>query len=148
VKELTLEVGRAPRSTSCKKCGRSVVSTAGFVYADGDAYAVYMAALHRHGPKPAADLAVGMGTWAREDAVADASAFLHVSADERETTFGFVDPSESSWSGARVLRNQLSAAAARDSHERPELLRVAELVVAEDNAVARHLHLPKSPNAH
>jgi hypothetical protein len=72
--------------------------------------------------------------------VADVSAFLLVWSDDDEIKFGFVDPKESVWVNASLLRNQLSADQARESSSRAELLQIAESVAKDDHAVARHLH--------
>jgi hypothetical protein len=136
---LTIEVPEAPRTTACERCGRSAVNTTGFVYRGGDAYAIYHAVLHRHDDRPAVDLAIGIGTWQTDDSVAEASAFLVVWPSHDEIQFGFVDPADSAWVNARLLRNQLSAEAARVSKMRTALIAVGELVVASDPSVASHL---------
>jgi hypothetical protein len=56
-----------------------------------------------------------------------------------EVRFGFVDPANSVWADARLLRNQLSADEARVSAMRWGMFAVAELVVSADPSVARHL---------
>jgi hypothetical protein len=144
---LTLEVGRPPRETTCERCGRATQSSTGFVYADGDAHAIYHAALHDHIDQSDMDLAIGIGTWEGDDAVATVSAFLTVWAENDQIRFGFVDPDESTWAKASLLRNQLSGSAARESDERHELLRIAELVVEQDVAVNHHLRHVTSADA-
>jgi hypothetical protein len=136
---LTIEVGAEPRTTICERCGRAAVQTTGFVYRAGNAFAIYHATLHRHDNVHRIDLAIGIGTWQADDAVADVSAFLAVWPEDDEIRFGFVDPAQSVWSGAGLLRNQLTAEQARVSTSRDDLLRVAEGVVKDDPAVARHL---------
>jgi hypothetical protein len=137
--DLSIEVGREPRTTTCAQCGRSALETTGFVYRGGDAFAIYHATLHNHDNVPQVDLAIGIGPWHTEAAVADASAFLAVWPESHEIKFGFVDPIRSVWSSARLLRNQLTADQARASASRADMLRVAEGVVRDDPAVARHL---------
>jgi hypothetical protein len=136
---LTIGVGGEPRTTSCERCGRAAVQTTGFVYRSGDAFAIYHATLHDHDNVHRIDLAIGIGTWQADDAVADLSAFLAVWPDDDEIRFGFVDPAQSVWSGAGLLQNQHTAEQARVSTSRDDLLRVAEGVVKGDPAVARHL---------
>lgn len=137
---LTIEVGREPRTRTCDKCGRSAADTTGFVYRDGNAYAIYHAVMHRHQGTPQLDLAIGIGTWESGDSVADLTAFLAVWTETDEIRFGFVDPTESVWAGARLLKNQLAADEARTSDSRQAVLSVAELVVSGDPAVAGHLN--------
>jgi len=117
----------------------TVLDSNGFVYRDGDAFAIYHATLHRHGGAPKADIAIGLGTWSADDAVAETSAFLAAWTTTDEIQFGFVDPSASAWQHARLMANQLSADQGRTSDRRGELLAVAERIVSDDPAVRRHL---------
>jgi hypothetical protein len=135
---LTVEVGRESQYTY-DRCGRTAVTTAGFVYRDGDAYAIYHSTLHRHDAVSGADIAIGIGTWETDSAVAEVSAFLAAWPEGDEIKFGFVDPASSVWANTRLLQNQLTADEARTSASRGDLLRVAEGVVRQDLAVARHL---------
>ena len=73
---LTIEVGREPQTRTCDKCGRNATDTMGFVYRDGDAYAIYYAVMHRHEGTPRLDLAIGIGTWMNDDSVAGSRAPL------------------------------------------------------------------------
>lgn len=137
--DLRIEAGRDAWSTRCDQCGRAAVHTTGFVYRDGNAYAVYHATLHHHDRVHRADLAIGIGTWHTDAAVADVSAFLTAWSEADEIRFGFVDPAVSVWSGADLLQNQLTADQARAHRARTDLLAVAEGVVRGDPEVARHL---------
>jgi hypothetical protein len=145
---LTLEVGRT-RTSRCGHCGEMLMWTSGFVYSDGNAHAVYHAALHPDPKEPDMDLAIGMGeSWDLDVATADTSAFMRVWPSEADIKIRFVDPAESVWSSAKLLANQLSAAEARDSTARSELLRIAELITNQDSAVDHHLrHGAPSGNA-
>jgi len=136
---LTIEVPRGPHKTRCERCGRSAFNTTGFVYRDGDAFAIYHATLHEHDGTPRVDLGIGIGSWSSDDSVADISAFLAIWPSPDEIQFGFIEPETSAWSTARLLQNQLTAEEARVSDSRRDLIRVAELVVRNDSSVARHL---------
>src|SRR5512143_2722282 len=136
---LSIEVPRSPRTTTCGECGRSATQTTGFVYRSGDAYAIYHAVLHHHGDGPKVDLAIGIGDWQGDDAVASASAFLAVWTSPDEVRFGFLDPANSVWKDSRLLRNQLTAYEAGVGTVRRAMLAIAELVVSGDPSVAGHL---------
>ena len=136
---LTLEVGREPRSTTCPHCGRETRSTAGFIYRDDDAYAVYFGSLAAHDDGPRAILAIGIGTCGPNQDNADLSAFLSLSTTATEVRFGFIDPLNSGWSGSTVLGVQLSADQARTHRMRSDFLTVAELIARDDPAVASNL---------
>jgi hypothetical protein len=136
---LALETSGEPWSTTCAHCGRSALNSSGFLYRGGDAFAVYQATLHGHADRPEVDLGIGIGRWAEDDASADVSAFISVWATVDEIQFGFVNPDESVWGGSSLLANPLAADAARDSAIRSSMIEIAELVVREDPALARHL---------
>jgi hypothetical protein len=137
--DLRIEVGRGPWTTICNQCGHEAVHTTGFVYRRGNAFAIYHATLHHHAGRHRADLAIGIGTWTTDDAVAEASAFLAVWPEADEIRFGFVDPADSIWSNASLLHNQLSADQSRTHASRADILSVAEGVVRDDPALAGHL---------
>lgn len=136
---LRIEVGRDSWSTHCEHCERAAVHTTGFVYRDGNPYAIYHATLHHHDKVHRADLAIGIGTWQTDGASAEVSAFLTAWSEADEIRFGFVDPADSVWSSASLLQNQLTADQARAHRARTELLAVAEGLVRGDPEVARHL---------
>lgn len=115
------------------------MTTAGFVYRDGDAYAIYHATLHHHADGPRADLAIGIGQWDSDEAVADAAAFVTIWSSDSEVQFGFVNPSDSGWSGGRLLQRGLTAAEARNSGLRPDFLYIAEAIVHTDMLLRDHL---------
>lgn len=137
--DLTIEVGAAPRATTCDVCGRAALNSSGFVYRGGDAFAIYHATLHRHDEVPTVDLAIGIGSWENDAALAEVTAFLSVWAGPEQIMFGFVDPAASVWSNSRLLANQQTAEVARTSPSRSDFTRVAEGIVREDPALARHL---------
>jgi hypothetical protein len=136
---LTIEVPDQPSSRTCPDCGRTVLDSTGFVYRDDDAFAIYHATLHEHEGRRMVDLAIGIGTWSDDEAVADASAFLAAWSTAKELQFGFVDPLESGWHRARLMSNQMTAEQARVSELRADFLAVAELIVSDDPSVRAHL---------
>jgi hypothetical protein len=136
---LSIEVPEPPKSTRCEHCGRDALTTTGFVYRDGDAYAIYHAVLHWRDGNPQVDLAVAVGSWDADDSLADASAYLAIWTDAAEIRFGFVDPAASAWSSARRFAHELTADAARRSPARSGFLSVAEVIVRADPSVAAHL---------
>jgi hypothetical protein len=135
----TVEVDAPPKATTCDVCGLTAMNTTGFVYRDGDAFAIYHATLHRHADQARVDLGLAVGSWDADDSVADISAFLSVWTEADEIRFGFVDPAASGWSRARLLGHQLLASEARASAAGPEFIRIAEQVVRDDPTVAHHL---------
>ena len=132
---LTLEIGREPRTAVCADCGGMTISSAGFVYRNGDPYGIYQASTYPSHPSLKAQLGIGVGSWAGEGAVADVSAFIAVYDSGETIQFSFVDPSDSPWARGELYANQLTAETARTSPSRRDFLAIAELVVRQDPVV-------------
>jgi hypothetical protein len=136
---LTIEVGREPRIRRCGHCGGLTHTTQGFVYRDGDAYAIYFATLFGTDHQQRADLAVGIGTWEEGNAGADLSAFMGVWSTPDEYRFSFADSSDSGWAGSTLLSHQLNADEARSHPRRDEFFEVAEIVIRDDPSARVHM---------
>ena len=134
-----LEVGRAPRPMTCPDCGRTALSSAGFVYRKGDPFAIYYAVVSAEGHERSTEIAIGVGEWQDEGAAPGVSAFLRAWSADNQIRFGFVDPTFSPWVDVALLQGRLHADQARTHARRDELLEVAECIARDDPAVARHL---------
>jgi hypothetical protein len=65
---MDLVVGdRTVKSVRCDRCGRTYGHVTGFVWNDGEPWAVYFAACHGH-PEHEAWIDVVLGTWGEDDA--------------------------------------------------------------------------------
>lgn len=62
---LTIEPAPEVRERVCRDCRRPFSTVHGFVYDEGDAYAVYHALLQRGHLSVAVDLALSFGSWER-----------------------------------------------------------------------------------
>jgi hypothetical protein len=136
---LTLEVGGEPRLTPCPDCGRETLTTTGFIYRDGDAYALYHASVPAHDAGPRAIIGIGVGPFSEDPPSASVSAFLSVTTTPSEIQFGFIDPASSGWSESVVLGPKLTAEEARSHRMRWDFLALAELITRDDPAVASHI---------
>jgi hypothetical protein len=67
---LTLEMGPDREPTTCKCCGGILNSVHGFIYSDGDAYAIYFFAWSESHPGAGVDLALEPGSW-EESSIVD-----------------------------------------------------------------------------
>jgi hypothetical protein len=68
---LTIESAPEVKQRVCRDCGRSFSTVHGFLYREGDAYAVYHALLQREHPSTAVDLALSFGSWDEETTASD-----------------------------------------------------------------------------
>jgi hypothetical protein len=135
---LTLEVGRGPRTTVCEHCGGVYSTSVGFIYLDGGPFAIYYATLFGGDHEQRVDLAIGIGTWDKH-AEATVSAFMSIWPTVHELRMGFEDPATSGWSRTELLTHQLTGDQARRHARRGEFLAIAELVLGGDPAVSSHL---------
>jgi hypothetical protein len=84
----------------CADCGRPFSSVHGFLYDEGDPYAVYHALLQTEHPSTVADIALSFGSW-DEDATGDDRnrVGLQVWPEGEELKMHITDASESGWVG-------------------------------------------------
>jgi hypothetical protein len=136
---LSLEIDKKVNRQRCHQCGFEYPRVHGFVYDDGNALAVYWAALyvdHPEHPEPRADLTIAIGAdWGAESGVTTRSyAELEVWVADEEVRMRFHDvngrPLDTKAFGA-----PLSRAAALASPLRQKFLRVADQIVYDDPRV-------------
>jgi hypothetical protein len=95
--KLTLELDEGVRLGTCVRCGTQFPFVHGFVYRDGDAFAVYWAELYKDHPEhPEAHavlaIAVGDDWWEGAEPGHRAWAQLDIWTDNDEIRMGFIDP--------------------------------------------------------
>jgi hypothetical protein len=68
---LSIEPSSEVQLRVCGDCGRPFSSVHGFLYENGDAYAVYHALLQTDHPSTVVDLALSFGNWVENATAAD-----------------------------------------------------------------------------
>lgn len=68
--EFSLDPDRSPREVTCPKCGRKHPEVTGFVFADGDRYAIYKAHFYDHDEREVYFDAI-LGSFDDEESYAD-----------------------------------------------------------------------------
>jgi hypothetical protein len=127
-----LETGeRHVSSETCDTCGVAYDLVRGFVYRDGDAYAVYVAACHGHSEHEAF-LDVVLGTWGDDD-VNDRVTF---SARVRHEGATAIDAPAAAAGESDVFGTKLTRDEALAHPKLSELWDVVDHVVVEDPGVA------------
>jgi hypothetical protein len=137
---LSIEPGLEIQQTVCSDCGRPFSTVHGFLYEDGDAYAVYHALLQREHPSTEVALALSFGSW-DEDATGETRSRVAVRVwpEADELRMQIEDPDQSPWDDSDMFGRMLGRKAVVDGALRREVLSSAEFVVTHDQRVQAHL---------
>ena len=139
----SVEVGDNRVPATCRCCGRNSSTAHGFVYKDGDAYAVYYASWSEEHPEPHLFLALAVGEeWDDEASSSSRTCFGLVAREEGEQVlFRVTGPEESPWPNSDVLGPMLSRDAALRHSLLPEVFAIAERVLRWHPALREYLSL-------
>ena len=133
---ITLELGDGETAATCECCGRRAPSVVGFVYRDGDAYAVYYAGWTEGHEANGVQLIVGVGEWGDESTPADRRSFgLRCWVAGDELRFEVQEPGASRYGENDFLGAMLSRSAALADPEIAEVFHVAEHIAEDDPRV-------------
>ena len=137
---LSIEPAREVTQQLCADCGRPFSSVHGFLYEEGNAYAVYHALLQTEHPSTVADIALSFGSW-DEDATGDdrSRVGLRVWPEGEELKMRITDAAESAWGDSETFGRMLSRSDVLSSDRRAEALAAVEFVIGHDPRVADHL---------
>ena len=137
---LQLEAGEADRPTRCDCCGRVSRTVHGFIYKDGDAYAVYYAGWSEGHPDRGVTMAIAVGEWTDDSTTSDrVSVGIESRSTASEIQFSVLEPEQSPWGHTELLGAMLARPKALAHPVLPEIFEVAEYVVAHDERVASFL---------
>lgn len=137
-----LSIEPAPEVTeqACAHCGRPFSSVHGFLYEEGNAYAVYHALLQTEHPSAVADIALSFGLWDEDATGADRSRVgLRVCPEGDELKMHITDPSESSWGDSETFGRMLSRREVLGTARQTEAVKTVEFVIEHDPRVADHV---------
>ena len=139
-----VEIGEDETSSVCACCGRASSSGHGFVYKNGDAYAIYWAAWSTLHSGKKVSFALGIGEW-DDDATADDRAWfgLDVFATTDRYLLRVVDPKDSPLHDIESLGRMMSRSAGIKHPLRGEVFAIMERVLEHHPAVRRYLSLPE-----
>jgi hypothetical protein len=142
---ITIELGDGSTFATCVCCGAKAPSVVGFVYADGDAFAVYYAGW-TEGHRPAkVSLIIGLGDWDDEATPEDRRSFgLRCWVEDDEVRFEVQEPAASRYGENEYLGRMLSRSAALADPELADVFHIAEHISTEDPRVRATLEGPAS----
>jgi hypothetical protein len=124
----------------CADCGRPFSSVHGFLYDEGDAYAVYHALLQTEHPSTVAEIALSFGSWDKDATGDDRNRVgLRVWPEGEELKMHITDAAESGWGDSETFGRMLSRRDVLGTDRQTEALTAAEFVIEHDPRVADHL---------
>ena len=136
ISRLALEVGPSEAGAECECCGNQSVTAHGFVYKDGDAFAIYYAGWTPGHAKRGVSMAIATGEWTDGTGPADrVSIGLTAQSAEDEIQFRVVGPDESPWGDTPLFGRMLVREDALKHSRLRVTYEIAELVVREDPRV-------------
>lgn len=141
-----IEIGENFKSSLCDCCGRESNVGHGFVYRDGDAYAVYYASWAAGHPDKKVSFALAIGKWDDDSTSTDRTCFgLEAYEGKNEILFRVIEPEESSWAKTDLLGEMISRKDALNHSLLKEVFVIAEIVVRNHDAIRQYLAIPLNP---
>ena len=137
---LSIEPAPEVADRVCADCGRPFSSVHGFLYDEGDAYAIYHALLQTEHPSTVADIALSFGSW-DEGATGDdrSRVGVRVWPEGEELKMHITDTSESAWGDSENFGRMLSRRDVLSSDRQAEALTAVAFVIGHDPLIADHL---------
>ncbi len=131
--DLSIELGEEAR-TCCDCCGKESTTVHGFVYRDGDAYAVYYAGWSDGHPERGITLAIAVGEWSEgATALERVSIGLEAHPAEREILFSVLNPDQSPWGTSELLGDMVQRSRALQLPVLKDVFEIGELIVYNDS---------------
>ena len=137
---LQLELGESGEAAVCECCGTRFRTAYGFVYRDGDAYAVYYAGWSHGHPGRGVSLAIAVGEWTEGTSLADrVSIGMRATSTPSSVDFIVINSTESPWGDTPLLGKMLEREQALAHSALKEVMHVAEYIVRDDSRVRHFL---------
>lgn len=144
VSEFNLEVGENVSSSICHCCEKESSIGHGFIYKNGNAYAVYYAGWsHSHSDKNI-NFAIAIGEWADDSTPADrVSIGVEVFEGKPEIVCRVIDPEKSPWASTELLGDMISRSYAIKHPLLKEVFSIVEHIAHYHEAIREYLEIPK-----
>src|SRR5690606_31225152 len=106
--DLSLELGPQEAGFICECCGTRTTTVHGFVYAAGEAFAIYYAGWSVQHPERGVTMAIATGEWSEGSGPADrVSIGVQARSLETEIHFSVLEPSQSPWGETELFGEML-----------------------------------------
>ena len=137
---LSIEIVPESEQRTCPDCGRPFRSVRGFVYEDGDAYAVYHAMLQTGHPSTVVEFALSLGDRSEKATGADRTRIgIRVWPLDDKLHMHINNPSESAWGDSETFGQMADRRDVLDTPLEEDALRTIEFVIDHDRRIAEHL---------
>jgi hypothetical protein len=134
------DVGEKGINSVCPCCGKPSCTGHGFIYKDGDAYAVYYVGWSVSHSEKKVSFALAIGEWGDDSTSEDRNCFGLEAYDEvDEIQFRVVDPDESPWPRTDLLGDMLTREEALRHPLIKEVFLLAEEIIRNHSAVREYL---------
>lgn len=141
VAKFDIEIGENRKPSVCRCCGRESNVGHGFVYKDGDTYAVYYVGWTPVHPDKKVSFAIAIGEWDDDSTSADRACFgLEAYEGEEEILFRVIEPDESPWANTDLLGGMISRKDALNHSLLKEVFLIAERVIRSHDAIRQYLN--------
>ncbi len=140
IKDLNIEIGEDYKQAVCSCCGRSSKTGHGFIYKNGNAYAVYYVGWSDAHLDRKVSLAIAIGAWDDSSTPADRTCFgIDAYEGENEFLFKVIEPNNSPWAETDLLGKMTSREKALNHHLLQDAFVIAEAVIREHKAIRQYL---------
>lgn len=128
-----------PKESRCECCGNKMVRVTGFVYKDGDAFAVYYAqCTYGHNERCVSGI-IGLGEWSEAGGPEDRVAFpFQIWADESNFNVSLVNAAESPWGHVALLGRILGREEALKHEWLPEVFHITDHLTSDDPEIRKY----------
>lgn len=140
-----LEIGENCKPSVCHCCGRESYLGHGFIYKNGDAYAVYYVGWAPSHSDKKVSFAIAIGEWGDSSTSADRTCFgLEAYEGEQEILFRVIEPADSPWSNTGLLGKMISRQDALKHSLINNIFNIAEYVVRNHDSIQEYLNMKKT----
>lgn len=138
--KFSLKIGEDCKSSICQCCDRKSFLGHGFIYKNGDAYAVYYAGWSPSHAEKKVSFAIATGEWDDNSTVADRTCFGLEAYDANENIiFRLIEPVNSPWNNTELLGKMISRDNALSNPLKKEVFDIVEYVIHNHNSIKKYL---------
>lgn len=137
-----IEIGEEEKSIECLEKGTKDSVGHGFIYKNGDAYAIYMVGWSPARIEKKVSVAISIGDFDDDARIEDRTCFgVEVFPTGEEISFSFIDPEFSPWAKTESLGIMISKEEARSHPFKSELFLILEHALRNHKPVSDYLEM-------
>ncbi len=138
-----IEIGENKKASTCYCCEKKSCVGHGFVYKDGDAYAVYYVGWSDAHADRRVSIALAIGDWDDDSTELDRTCFgVEIYESKEEVMFRIIEPSESPWPDTDLLGHMLVRKEALTHPLLDEVFVIVECIARDHAALSEYLLIP------